>query len=276
MQNTEAHDVHSFSEPEKFRVRHVDLELTASFSDRKLSGKADLLISRGAKRRRPACPRYTRSDHTYGGSGPDNNSLKRVKWTLGQKNPILGSPLEIDLPERAERVRISYETSPSASGLQWLEPAQTAGKKQPFLFSQNESIHARSWIPLQDSPGVRITYTANITAPPELLALMSAEQKGNESGSFRFEMEKPIPSYLIALAIGDLAFAPTGARTGVYAEQPVLRRAAHEFEDMEELVEAVERLYGPYRWGRYDCWFCRLVFRSAAWRIRVSRSPRRQ
>jgi leukotriene-A4 hydrolase len=253
MQNAEAHDVHSFSEPEKFRVRHVDLDLKASFAERKLSGRADLLISRDAGKDGGRLILDTRDliIHTVE-AGPDNNSLTRVKWTLGQKDPILGSPLEIDLPERAERVRISYETSPSASGLQWLEPAQTAGKKQPFLFSQNESIHARSWIPLQDSPGVRITYTANITVPPELLALMSAEQKGNESGSFRFEMEKPIPSYLIALAIGDLAFAPTGARTGVYAEQPVLRRAAHEFEDMEKLVEAVERLYGPYRWGRYD------------------------
>jgi leukotriene-A4 hydrolase len=253
MQNSAAPDVHSFSEPEKFRVRHVDLDLKASFADRKLSGKADLLVARDAKADGSQLILDTRdlTIHTVE-AGRDNNSLKRVKWTLGQKDPILGSPLTIDLPEQAERVRISYETAPSASGLQWLEPAQTAGKTQPFLFSQNESIHARSWIPLQDSPGVRLTYTAKVQAPPELLALMSAEQKGNESGSFRFVMEKPIPSYLIALAIGDLEFSPTGARTGVYAERAVLRGAAHEFEDMEKLVEAVEHLYGPYRWGRYD------------------------
>ena len=91
MQNTEAHDVHSFSEPEKFRVRHVDLELTASFSDRKLSGKADLLISRGANADAGRLVLDTRdlTIHTVE-AGPDNNSLKRVKWTLGKKGPDPG------------------------------------------------------------------------------------------------------------------------------------------------------------------------------------------
>jgi aminopeptidase N len=253
MQNSAAHDVHSFSEPEKFRVRHVDLDLKTSFADRKLSGRADLLVARGPNAAGSPLILDTRDLTIHSvEAGSDNNSLAPVKWTLGTRDAILGSPLEIDLPEHAQRVRVFYETVPAASGLQWLEPAQTAGKKQPFLFSQNESIHARSWIPLQDSPGVRVTYTANIQAPPELLALMSAEQKGREDGSFRFVMDKPIPSYLIALAIGDLEFSATGPRTGVYAERPVLRRAAREFEDTEKLVAAVEKLYGPYRWGRYD------------------------
>lgn len=254
MHNSETHDVHSFAEPGRFRVRHVDLDLRASFTDRKLSGTANLSIARGPKAdgsNRLILDTRDLAIHSVE-AGTDDHSLTRVKWNIGAKDPILGAPLEIELPERAERVRVVYETSPSASGLQWLEPAQTAGKTQPFLFSQNESIHARSWIPLQDSPGVRITYTASIKAPPPLLALMGAEQKGNEDGVFRFAMEQPIPSYLIALAIGDLAFSPVGARTGVYAERPVLHRAAHEFEDMEKLVETVEHLYGPYRWGRYD------------------------
>jgi leukotriene A-4 hydrolase/aminopeptidase len=253
MHNSAAHDVHSYSEPEKFRVRHLDLDLKVSFAGRKLLGRVDLLVARGANADGGRLILDTRDLTIHSvGAGRDTNSLAPVKWTVGQRDAILGSPLEIDLPDRADRVRISYETTPAASGLQWLEPSQTAGKAQPFLFSQNESIHARSWIPLQDSPGVRVTYTANIQAPPALLALMSAEQKGSQNGTFRFVMDKPIPPYLIALAIGALEFSSTGPRTGVYAEGPVLRRAAHEFEDMEKLVEAVEKLYGPYRWGRYD------------------------
>jgi leukotriene-A4 hydrolase len=253
MPHTETHDVHSFSQPDKVRLQHVDLDLTASFDTRKLSGIADLVVSRASNAEDASLVVDTRDLTVHSvQAGRDNTSLKDVKWNLGKKDAILGSPLTIELPQEATRVRIRYETSPAASGLQWLDPAQTAGKKQPFLFSQNESIHARSWIPLQDSPGVRVTYTAKIQAPHGLLPLMSAEQKGNENSTYRFAMEQPIPSYLIALAIGDLRFAPVGARTGIYAETPVLRRAAHEFEDMEKLVEAVEHLYGPYRWGRYD------------------------
>ena len=73
------------------------------------------------------------------------------------------------------RVRIAYRTAPTAGALQWLDPPRTAGRKQPFLFTQSEAIHARSWIPLQDSPGVRITYGATIRVPEGLRAVMSAD-----------------------------------------------------------------------------------------------------
>src|SRR6185436_14049891 len=62
----------------------------------------------------------------------------------------------------------------------------------------------------------------------------------------------PIPSYLIALAAGDLAFRSLGPRSGVYAEPSVVDAAAFEFADTEPMIHAVEELYGPYRWGRYD------------------------
>jgi len=253
MSSQSFHDVHSFSQPNKVRVRHVALDLTASFADRKLSGTADLSIERRNGDTGSPLILDTRDLAIHHAeSSSDGSSFQPVKWALGSRDAILGSALTIHLPEAARVVRISYEASPRASGLQWLEPSQTADKKQPFLYSQNESIHARSWIPIQDSPGVRVTYTASIHSPEDLTALMSADHKGSERGVHRFSMELPIPPYLIALAIGGIRFSPTGPRTGVYAEPSVLKKAAWEFSDMEKLVEAVEKLYGPYRWGRYD------------------------
>jgi len=177
-----------------------------------------------------------------------------VKFVVGPADPILGAPLTIEVPQHVQRVQIEYETSPDASGLQWMEPGQTAGKKHPFMFTQSQAIHARSWIPLQDSPQVRMTYTARVRVPRELMAVMSAENNPHyvQRGEYTFSMYKAIPSYLIALAVGDLEFRSLGPRTGVYADPTVVERAAAEFEDTEKMVDATEKLYGPYRWGRYD------------------------
>ena len=228
-------DVHSFSEPDKVRVTHCSLRLAASFAGRILEGTARLSVER-TDQKAPLVldTRDLQIESVQCGGTP-------VAFELGPRDPILGSPLIIDLPPAADAVDIRYATRPSASGLQWLNPEQTAGKRDPFLFSQNQSIHARSWIPLQDSPGVRITYDARIQAPDNLCVLMGARHKSKEGGSHFFRMDLPIPPYLIALAIGNLDFAPLGPRTGIYAEPPVLAAAAREFEDTERLVEKIDR-----------------------------------
>ena len=247
-------DAHSYANTQQVEVRHLVLDLDVDFSSKQLSGTADLLLHRhdpGAEelvldtRELAIANVWTSSD---------NSSWQASAYALDAPDPILGRALRIQLPKDATAVRVAYSTAPTASGLQWLAPEQTADGNHPFLFSQSQAIHARSWIPIQDTPGVRLTYEATIRAPKGLLALMSAENEENakRDGEFQFRMPQPIPAYLIALAVGDLRFQAMSERTGVYAEPSVLAAAAKEFEDTEAMMVATEALYGPYRWGRYD------------------------
>ncbi|RZL04626.1 MAG: aminopeptidase, partial [Pedobacter sp.] len=243
-------DPHSFSDPKSAVVKHLDLAIDVDFNNQQIKGKATWTI-----------------DNLNRGTEIvfDNNNLTVSKVTLGKeeknttfhngpKEEYLGSPLHIDIEKDTKVVNIYYATNAGAAALQWLSPQQTGGKKLPYLFTQSESIAARSWIPCQDSPGIRFTYNATVTVPKELIALMSAEnpQVRNNDGRYEFKQSKAIPSYLLALAVGDIAFRKVDGRTGIYAEPSVLSKAVNEFADMGKMVTAAEKLYGPYRWGRYD------------------------
>lgn len=254
MQNARR-DIHSYSNPEQIRVRHLDLDGDVLFDRKILKATATLSVERRVDSGAPPLILDTRDLHIEKvETSEENGEYSQTKFALGAVDPILGAPLTVTMPPAAAKVRIQYSTSPGASALQWLDPPQTAGKKHPFLFTQSQAIHARSWIPLQDTPGVRMGYSAKIRTPKELLAVMSAgnDPDAARSGEYHFRQHTPIPSYLIALAVGDLQFRPMGNRTGVYAEPGVVERAAKEFDDTEKMLRAAQDLYGPYRWGRYD------------------------
>lgn len=243
-------DVHSFAKPEKAIVKHLELDLNVDFATQIISGKASWTI-----------------ENISGGTEIvfDSRQLQIQKitlgtdetettFTLGDEVKYLGQSLHVKIDPSTTRVTIYYSASKDAAAIQWLNPQQTAGKKYPFLFTQSQAILARTWIPCQDSPGIRFTYTAKISVPKDLLAVMSAEnpQAKNAEGKYSFKQPNPIPSYLMALAIGDLEFKSIDGRTGVYAEPVTLSKAVYEFADMGKMVHSAEKIYGPYKWGRYD------------------------
>lgn len=255
-ENTEEHmflkDPHSFANPHEAVIKHLNWEAEVNFESKIISGMASYQIERtnGADTIILDTQNLNISKVTAG------SGEKPLKYQLRDDltNEIMGTPLYIVLEDDIQQINIYYQTSPQAEALQWLEPVQTSGKQQPFLFTQSQAILARSWIPIQDSPGIRFTYQADVKVPAGLLALMSAEnpKKKNETGQYHFDMDQPIPAYLMALAVGDLVFEPVGKRTGVYAEPDMIEKAAYEFAEMEDMLLVAEELYGPYRWEQYD------------------------
>src|SRR5436190_6423239 len=242
-------DVHSFARPDEAVVRHLALNLEVDFERRVLRGIAEVRFEKTPEARRLVLDTHglTIDRINIDGGG-------EATFALGDETPFLGRALTIDVDEDTEVVSIHYETSPDAAAVQWLAPAQTAGGKHPFLFTQSQAILARTWVPCQDSPGIRMTYSATVRVPKELMAVMSAENpvEANDSGVYHFHMPQPIPSYLLALSVGDLAFRRFSDNSGVYAEKPMIEASAYELADTQKMIEAAEKLYGPYRWGQYD------------------------
>lgn len=254
VQPAATHDEYSYAEPEKVKTTDLALDLAIDFDKKQIVGTATYTLNW-------LDPEATQlvldtRDLTIGkveAAGKDG-LWAPLQYALADKDKLLGSKLSIDVPERNSTVRVAYRTSPDASGLQWLAPAMTQGKQQPFMFSQSQQIHARSWVPLQDTTQVRFTYSAHVTSPSDAMVLMSADNDPDapRDGDYSFKMPQPIPSYLLAIAAGDLVFKPISQRAGVWAEPGMVDKAAKEFEDTEKMMQVAEKLYGPYRWGRYD------------------------
>lgn len=241
-------DRHTLSNADSISVQHLDLDIAVNFEKHLISGNAAWTIENKAK----AATLHLDTD----GLTIDSVTVdgKKVTHSLDPALPNLGSRLNIPVEAASRQVIIWYGTNSKATALQWLEPSQTLGKKHPFLYTQSESIYARTWIPCADGPGIRFTYNARVTVPKGLMALMSAEnaQQKNDSGVYHFKMEQPVPAYLMALAAGDIGFKSIDQRTGVYAEPAMLEKAHYEFAEVGKMVTTAESLYGPYRWGRYD------------------------
>ncbi|MCB0820691.1 MAG: aminopeptidase, partial [Bacteroidetes bacterium] len=242
-------DAHSYSKPEDCVITHADFTFRIDFKNETISGTARYQI-----RKSPSAGKIVLDTRNLDIKGVTDSVGNPLKYKLGNTSPFLGAPLEIELNEKATAIRVEYTTTRNSEALQWLSPEQTAGKKHPFLFTQGQAILSRTWIPVQDSPGIRFTWSADVQVDAGLLPLMSGTNPTgmNPEGHYHFEMKNPVPAYLIALAVGNLEFRSLGKSTGVYAEPETIVAASYEFADMQNMLGAAESLYGKYLWERYD------------------------
>ncbi len=243
-------DVHTAAKPEVAVVTHLDWEAKVKMAEKTISAVTHWKIQTSAE----AKEIYFDTKGLIIEKVTLDEDTSSAVYKIEAEKPVTGSALVVNITPQTKTVHISYKTKPEAAALQWLQPGQTAGKKFPFLFTQSQAILARTWIPCQDSPGIRFSYIADVQVDEGYLALMSAINPAstNESGAYHFEQPKAIPAYLMALAVGKLEFKPIGDRTGVYAEPVTMASAAYEFADMDKMLVAAEKLYGKYAWNRYD------------------------
>ncbi len=247
------HDHHSLSRPSEAKVVHAVIDWTCDFEQKCLYGSVTWRVAR-ADGGPSVVTLDTKALTIESVAAGREGALHPVPVDLHPEHPVFGRALVIPLAPGEDHVRVDYRTTSAGSGLQWLSPEQTAERTHPFLFSQAQAIHARTILPCQDSPGVRFTYDATVRVPSALTPLMAARQLGADSDgrTFRFTMPEPIPSYLVAIAVGRVAAADLSPRVRIWAEPSVVEAAAWEFAETEAMIQKAEALYGPYRWERYD------------------------
>ena len=243
-------DNHSYANIDEIKTTHLNLELDVNFENKTIYGVA----------------RHEMSDHNCDTAIFDIKGLeikkvtlgatkeKETNYVIGKNDELLGQPLKIAIEPKTKYINIYYQTTSETEALDWLSPELTAGKKHPFMYTQGQAILTRSWIPLQDSPMNRITYSADVTVPPSLLAVMSAsnETTKNNEGKYHFEMKQKIPAYLIALAVGDMVYNSLSEKCGVYSEPELSNACKNEFSDIPRMLSVAEKLYGAYRWEQFD------------------------
>ena len=243
-------DPHSYADETHPRVASLAWDARVDFASKTLDCAATLELTS------PAGGPLDLDTRDLAIASVTDDQGRAVPFTLHPAEPIFGARLALALHDGTRSVTVRYTTAPDASALQWLEPPQTAGGKQPYLFSQCQAIHARSIVPVQDSPRHRITFKARLTVPKALRGLMAAAFDGRSEREDvaveSWHMPQPIPPYLLAFAVGDLASRELGPRSRVWAEPSVVDQAAWEFADVDQMITAGEALYGAYAWDRFD------------------------
>ncbi len=246
-------DDHSYANLNAIKTIHLELEMDVNFQNKTIYGVArHEMVNNNASVAIFDTRNLLIQKVTTGTKGHE----QEADFVIGEmdKDSILGQPLKVTVDPKTTQVNIYYQTTKGSEALDWLDTLSTSSKTKPFLYTQGQAILTRTWIPLQDSPSNRFTYNAEVRVPKDLLALMSAEnpKEKNDMGIYNFEMDQPIPSYLISLAVGDIAYHPFDANTGVYAEKELLNACKYEFVDLPKMMKAASYLYGEYQWKQYD------------------------
>jgi len=240
-------EAHSYAQPNNAVVNHLSLDINVDFKKEVINGTASYSIENNNASEIILDSKFLDIQKTEADG-------KETTFKLGEFDENLGQSLKIDITPETKNITVYYNTTSKTEALQWLNQQQTADKKHPFLFTQGQAILTRTWIPIQDSPQIRVTYDATVKVPSELMAVMSAENPKEKTidGVYHFKMKQPISPYLIALAIGDVEYKAVSNRTGVYAEKSMLAKVHAEFSDMEKMVASAENLYGKYAWDQFD------------------------
>lgn len=243
-------DVHSYANTADVRTEQLHLDLDVNFKNNTIYGIAKHKISAHECDSIIFDIKYLEIIKVTLG----NEKEVETSYVIGEFDSLMGQPLTVSIEPSTQFVNIYYQTTEDSEALDWLSPELTSGKKLPFLYTQGQAILTRSWIPLQDTPTNRITYSADVKVPSEMMAVMSASnlQEKNDTGNYHFEMQQAIPSYLIALAVGDLRYKKLGPTCGVYAEPELIDACTSEFSDLPKMITAAEKLYGKYQWDQYD------------------------
>ncbi len=247
-------DDHSYSNLNEIKTRHLHLELDVNFKSKKIFGVARhrMLNLNNADTAIFDIKGIEIQKVTTG----EKNAENEADFVIGKydKDSILGQPLLVKIDPTDSIVNIYYKTTENSEALDWLDPKLTSSKLHPFLYTQGQAILTRTWIPIQDSPSNRFTYSAEVKVPKHLRAVMSAKnsREKSETGIYNFSMPYSIPSYLIALAVGDLSYTPLSSNTGFYCEPQLTKKCKNEFVDLPKMLAAAEKLYGKYRWNQYD------------------------
>ncbi|MCH7774636.1 MAG: aminopeptidase, partial [Bacteroidetes bacterium] len=238
---------HSYAQPNEAVITHLDLDIDVDFDQEIINGKATYKIENNNSLEIILDAKFLEIEKVQA----DGND---TEFLLGDFNEQLGQSLKISIEEDTKSITVYYRTTDKTEALQWLSPQQTADKTHPFLFTKGSPILTRTWIPIQDSPQIRITYNATVRVPSELMAVMSAEnpKEKTKNGEYHFKMQQPISPYLIALAVGDIEYKAISKRTGIYAEKSMVDKVHYEFSDMEKMVLSAENLYGKYAWVQFD------------------------
>ncbi|WP_053990276.1 M1 family metallopeptidase [Mangrovimonas sp. TPBH4] len=238
---------HSFAVPNKAYINHLNLDIEVDFNSQTIKGSATYDITNNNASEIVLDSKFLNVKSVLADG-------EETTFHLGDFDEFLGQPLHIDIKSDTKTITVFYETTEQTEALQWLAPQQTADKTHPFLFTQGQAILTRTWIPIQDSPQIRITYNATVKVPTELMAVMSAEnpQEKNPEGLYHFQMKQPISPYLIALSVGNLEYRAISNRTGVYAETSMIDKVQNEFSEMDNMLKAAEALYGTYAWEQFD------------------------
>lgn len=242
----------TLSNYQQFHVLHTALDLQVFFDSKTVAGSVSYKLEKS--------PASSANEVVLDTSNLQIQAVwvnnTSVDFSIQPPQPPYGSPLSFPAPAvDTFTAKIQFQTTLKTTALQFID-----GNTAPYLFSQCQAIHARSFFPCFDTPATKSPYTMKVKSPyPSLMSGRPQPQVSPEE--YVFHQPIPIPSYLVALASGDIHSLPIGPRSAIYSEQPGLQACQWEFErDMENFIQIGEKLIFPYEWERYDALVLPLSF----------------